>query len=291
MSINRIAIIADLHIDHSEWNYDFMLAICRHLKDIKIDSILLLGDISNKIEDIDLVIGLFREIVETLIFIPGNHDIYKEQIKGFSVSSSEKLNYFLPRIAQKNNAIYLNNEILELGNINIYGLMGWFDYSYLNSEWLNKNLDELREISFIKNQNFHFEDIKEKDPIDYNLIINDKFLNEFRNLLKFNEYKAKDSSIFAVHFVPDINGLDIYSSCIGDVNIAFEGSYKYGKEIEKLSSKNKILIHGHAHNNQVNYKGQHYSLLSKVLGGEEDRVYSSINQEIKNALTILNVVR
>ncbi len=278
----KICYLSDLHIDKGLWNKDLFECILYKLKSKPPDIIIVLGDISSKIEFLDDVLKKLSYVCNNIIFVPGNHDIEAEKINGNLVSSSQKYYYLLDFICNKNKVIYLANKYFVLKDLIIVGTMGWFDYSFYtkNDFFIEKGNNLNKNIIWTDKQS-----LKRLNDIEINNII----LFEFKKMLDFIKSKYK-TAIYATHYVPFKESLDIYSACNNYHNIAFEGSTEMGNLIinDKLSC-NKIVIHGHAHNNIVDKKINNIMIKSKVLGGEEDRIYKKPKLEVDNALGFLYI--
>lgn len=278
----KISYVSDLHVDGSSWNLQLTKKILNKLEVESCDVIIILGDISSKLVNINNILHDFSTIASKVIYVPGNHDIEVEKIKGITISSSEKYYYYLHEISKKNEVHYLANDYLELDDLIVYGCMGWCDYSFYSTKILWKDLVEIHKRSQINKKIVWYED-------HFNLIgsdpeIHQLQLNGFEDMLD-STHKTYQKGIYATHFVPFIESLDMYIGYHDFYGIAFEGSHKLGSLIKQHTNvKDKISIHGHAHNNNVSKRVNDIEVRTIVLGGEEIRKYGNVEKEVNNAI-------
>ncbi len=176
------------------------------------------------------------------IFIPGNHDIWKEEIH----NSYEKYFSLLPKITRENNFSPLWIKPIVINGIGFCGSMGWYDYSLRNPKMRFSMQDYERKeyngsiwmdkfnVSFInKNKRMRDTEITE--------LLYMRFVNDFESI-----YHKSKNIITVFHNVPFKEMVRYNNKPDWDYFSSFMGSEKFGKYLLR-KSKIKLVISGHQH--------------------------------------------
>jgi hypothetical protein len=147
----KILGISDIHYHtNSIIINDYLGMLLEVLEDLEPDLILITGDISHKIHEIEVVFKRLRAIFADIpiLFVPGNHDIWQENkpkkvhdasiIKGNKKTiptSKEKYYELLPDLCEKKRIHYLPNRPIIIDKIGFAGTIGWYNYSFRNKEF------------------------------------------------------------------------------------------------------------------------------------------------------------
>ncbi|MBD3189544.1 MAG: hypothetical protein GF308_02820 [Candidatus Heimdallarchaeota archaeon] len=161
----KLIAVSDIHYNYNhKTNNTFLLTIVNYIAEQEADVILITGDIDHNYQRLRFVLKIFKEKNpdSEILFVPGNHDIWREsQIsnssphlspKNTEISETVKKYYhLLPNICRKLNIHYLPNNPIILENIGFIGSIGWYDYSYRNrkfDELLAKRFAQLAKIDY-----------------------------------------------------------------------------------------------------------------------------------------------
>jgi len=118
----RIFAISDLHVDYEE-NMQWLLNL--PIADYRYDILILAGDVTDRIEDMERV---FRELTRRfmhVLFVPGNHDLWVRRSSDFD-DSCRKFDW----IRQLASDYGIHMTPFHLNNVSFVPLHGWYDYSF-----------------------------------------------------------------------------------------------------------------------------------------------------------------
>lgn len=134
--MTRIVFVSDLHVDSSAANREFVPAVREAVIAVSPDVFLLGGDIAGNLEDFNWTLRQFADLSALKVMVPGNHDIWIESKRALltGYDSGGKYNLHLPRIAGENGFTMLAEGPVITGRLAIAGCMGWYDYSYRNTD-------------------------------------------------------------------------------------------------------------------------------------------------------------
>lgn len=217
----RVFAISDIHIDFDE-NYKWFNSISDY--DYKDDILILAGDIIDKISEIDRAFKIIRSKFSRIAYVPGNHDLWidSNEIK----DSIDKFN-IIKKSASDNG---IDMEPVNIGELSIVPLLGWYDYTFGNpvDELMNSWSDY---IACKWPENYDVTDITL-----YFVSLNESFLN------------IKNSFIISFsHFLPRIDVMPSYIPDKKRILYPVFGTTLLEKQIRKLGSN--IHIYGHSHLN------------------------------------------
>jgi len=134
--MTRFAFTSDLHVDSSTENRDFVVSLCQAVQRVEPDVLILGGDIAGNLDDFNWTLRQFAHLPAVKVVVPGNHDIWIESKRALltGYDSGGKYSLHLPRIAGENGFTMLAEHSVMLGRLAIVGCMGWYDYSYRNTD-------------------------------------------------------------------------------------------------------------------------------------------------------------
>ncbi|ACI18716.1 metallophosphoesterase [Dictyoglomus thermophilum] len=243
----RIFAVSDLHLDYLRIKKGLKVSEERELLktllnvvlDKNIDIFIFAGDISAKIWEVELFLEVFSSFSGVKVFVPGNHDIWKEG----EITSDQKYYKILPKLCKEYGFAYLPFEPIKLNDLVIVGTMGWYDYSFGDSYYDKSDFDrgeyggiKWREVYWGLARFCNNGKILSNEEV-YNLIY-----DEFKHhLLKIEKGKDK---IVVSHFIPFEEIL-----FIKNFFSAYLGSKKFG-EIILEHGINKVIC-GHEHRSGI----------------------------------------
>ncbi len=155
MSI-KFQIVSDLHLDYHR---DGGETLVNEVSETESDYLIVAGDLSDAESTEDSLELLLAKIRVPIIFLSGTHEYFH--------SSIEKVDAKLRNFAAKHRKfLYLKNDTIKIGNINIGGTTLWYEYQSDNSAYYKS----MYEFSCIENhQNTVYEENrKAKSFIDKN---------------------------------------------------------------------------------------------------------------------------
>lgn len=134
--MTRIVFVSDLHVDSSAANREFVPVLRDAVVAASPDVFMIGGDIAGNLEDFNWTLHQFADLSAVKVMVPGNHDIWIESKRALltGYDSGGKYNLHLPRIAVENGFTMLADHPVMTGKLAIAGCMGWYDYSYRNTD-------------------------------------------------------------------------------------------------------------------------------------------------------------
>jgi putative phosphoesterase len=127
----RLMVLSDLHVDHPQ-NRARIPALVEAISSHSIDVLVLAGDISHKLADVEWVLGRFGELPCRRLFVAGNHDIWIVREGREDVHNSWDKLERLGAVARAAGFVFLEDENAVAGDLTFVGSMGWYDYTYAN---------------------------------------------------------------------------------------------------------------------------------------------------------------
>lgn len=237
-----LAFTSDFHIDTSKENFMILKRIKQKLELKNPDVFIIAGDIGAYLSSVQDALSVFRNLDLKKIFIPGNHDIWKEG----NGSSYEKYFSLLPEIARENNFIPLWLKPIVINGIGFCGSMGWYDYSLRNSkmrftvkDYIHK---EYNGSMWMDKQNANFVNQKKRmKDTEITELLYRRFVNDCESI-----YRNSRKIVVVFHHVPFKEMLLYKNRPDWDYFSAFMGSEKFGKYLLR-KNKVKLVISGHQH--------------------------------------------
>lgn len=243
----KILALSDIHLDYirlrnglkKEEVKEFLLKIRDKLSSFNADVFIFAGDISRKIEDINMFFEVLKDMNFYKVYVPGNHDIWIED----GISSSEKYRKILEKIAKINNFHYLPSSPLIINKVGFVGNVGWYDYS-LGSEEFSIEEYEKGEYGNLRWREIYWKLVVFRDDSG-KILSNQEICKVMKEELErqIEDIKNKVEIIVTViHTLP-------FEELIYTKNFfsAYLGS-KYLGDILLKNKKIKYLICGHEHN-------------------------------------------
>ncbi|MFN3699220.1 MAG: metallophosphoesterase [Dictyoglomus sp.] len=239
----RILALSDLHLDYIRLRNG--LGIDEEMEIVKIllekissenaDIFIFAGDISAKLWEIELFFKGLKAFSGIKVFLPGNHDLWREG----NVSSDEKYYKKLPELCANYGFFYLPQGFLEINGLVIVGTTGWYDYSF-GSDYYEEKIFEKGEYKGIRWRETYWKliDFNRNGMKLGNKEICELMLSQFRdNLVKVSNYK---DIIAVTHFLPFEELLSIKN---------FFSAYLGTKKLEEIILQHNIkrVICGHEH--------------------------------------------
>ncbi|ACK41972.1 MULTISPECIES: metallophosphoesterase [Dictyoglomus] len=276
----KIFAISDLHIDYlrirrglkifeeRELLKDFL----KELTSKDVDVFVFAGDISAKLWEVELFLEVFRKFSGLKIFVPGNHDIWREG----EITSDQKYYKILPELCKGYDFIYLPFKPLEFSNLAIIGTMGWYDYS-LGDSYYSKRDFERGEYKGIRWRETYWKLVNfyNHEKVLRNEEICELIYEEFQNsLLKVEKSIEK---IVITHFIPFEEILPIKNFFS-----AYLGSKKFG-DVIVANNVGKVIC-GHEHKSGVFYVSN--ITVYKPAIGYADSIESLISKYRQNSILI-----
>ncbi len=119
----KVAFISDLHFDH---NAGLLPVLEDRLREVSVDVLVLGGDLFSGFSRLGAALRRLRDIVEHVLFLPGNHDLWVNETTG-AMTSRQLYETVLPRVAATAEARYLGLEPVKIGDIAFVGVTGWYE--------------------------------------------------------------------------------------------------------------------------------------------------------------------
>ncbi|MDA3862431.1 MAG: metallophosphoesterase [Deltaproteobacteria bacterium] len=124
MTLNRVAFISDLHLDH---NIGLLPQLEKVLKKRKPEVFIIAGDLFSGFTRTSAVLKRLKQIVPRVLFLPGNHDLWIAETTG-NLSSHELYQKTLNKITRISGSEYLGLKPVYLKNKTaVVGVTGWYD--------------------------------------------------------------------------------------------------------------------------------------------------------------------
>lgn len=118
----RVGFISDIHTDINS-EHDVVAAVAKAAKDAGCQLLIVAGDIRNGISGVKSDMEKLRRISGIDVrYVPGNHDMWKEE--GESISTDSIYQSYL------DDPFCLCGKVLDLGKWAVVGDIGWYDYSF-----------------------------------------------------------------------------------------------------------------------------------------------------------------
>lgn len=140
----KIAFSSDLHVDYSPENRKLIGELTGELSSRKVDLLILAGDIASNLEDFSWALNQFSDLRCRKLVVAGNHDIWIESKHDIISGKDSGARYmkWLPEIAVQNGFSFMHDTALVIDGVGFAGNMGWFDYSFRNTDFDNTTLLE-----------------------------------------------------------------------------------------------------------------------------------------------------
>jgi putative phosphoesterase len=237
-----IAYTSDIHIDTSKENFMTLKRMRQKLKQKEPDIFIIAGDIGAYLTSVQDALSVFRDLDIKKIFIPGNHDIWKED----GHNSYEKYFFLLPDIARENNFIPLWIKPIVINGIGFCGSMGWYDYSLRNPKMRFSMKDYARKeyngsVWMDKNNALFVDKEKRMRDTEITELLYRRFVKDCESI-----YHKSRIIIAVLHHVPFKEMIHTKNKPDWDYFSAFMGSTKFGEYLLK-KKKGKLVISGHQH--------------------------------------------
>lgn len=123
----RVAITSDLHVEH---HLEVVGRVAARLGQVEPDVALVLGDLCSDLSLLSRSLRLLaRAFAGTLLFLPGNHELWCGGPSGDGPNSRERWETVLPRVARRSGAVGLGTTPVTLHGVTFVGVTGWYDGS------------------------------------------------------------------------------------------------------------------------------------------------------------------
>lgn len=201
------------------------------------DIIILAGDIGESLDDFNECLQLFKDSKGVKGLVIGNHDLWNQKDEIPSIDKWEKL---LPSSADKNDFVWMEDEIIYHENIAIVGTTAWYDYSNVAP-------------AFAQSEEYLFKG-KGRYNNDANFIDWNKTDIEFARecqkglveKLEFLETCVHINKVIVITHVPIFSEQMVRSVGDNPIGDAYFGNLTMGKAVMGFS-KVKHVISGHTH--------------------------------------------
>lgn len=233
----KILIQSDLHLDYNKRQVDDIEErYIQKMKEKEADIIIVAGDMSSNLGMTKRIIRRLKEEAgKKVYYVIGNHDLY----------AKERTRHVLKRLKEMeevlvNESVSLNDEWVLIGGFS------WYDYTFKPS-YVDE--DTVREHKKRKWNDAAYVYLEEEDEI-----FSKRMQKEIKE--EFEKHKGK-KIIFANHFVSYEDFLMFTNEYDWNVNNAFMGTAKLGKEIDKAEEiAYSIFGHTHKRYGMVEYNGK-----------------------------------
>jgi 3',5'-cyclic AMP phosphodiesterase CpdA len=135
----RLALTSDLHVEHHP---EVVAQVAAELARLQPDVVVVAGDVSGDLDRLEAALAGLG--AKQLVFVPGNHDLWK----GADGADSRARYYeLLPARVANAGGLYLPTGPVEIGGFHFVGSTGWYDFSLRRMD-LPCTLDDYRRGSF-----------------------------------------------------------------------------------------------------------------------------------------------
>nr|WP_263315148.1 metallophosphoesterase [Mammaliicoccus sp. Marseille-Q6498] len=270
----RIGTISDLHIDRSNQYFpkDFEDILVKEIKRLKLDLLLIAGDISNHYQQtIQFIQNVKHESNIKILFIPGNHDYWKSETE--EKSSYEIFEHYKAQPESVIGKPYVIND-----DWAIVGHSGWYDYSFANHEKFDMERLERRK--------YYGATWLDKEHIDWgksDLEMSQLAAESVRRDLE----QVKDKNIILMtHIVTHKKFAVPMPHRIFDYFNAFIGTSDFDHFYEEFPIKYSIMGHVHFRNN-IEENGVQY--ICPCLGYQREWRTKELEHEMKNTIQVIEI--
>lgn len=118
----RILVTADLHYRPADRGQ--FTAFAEHLAAQQPDCLVLAGDLGHPLRLFRRALQLFADLSCPRLVLAGNHDLYHGEHDSRTLWQQA-----LPEATRAEGCIWLEDEIVRLGDVAVIGTMAWYDYS------------------------------------------------------------------------------------------------------------------------------------------------------------------
>ena len=122
----RVFATSDLHSDYCD-NWEYIAGLSD--RDYQQDILLVAGDIAHKLDLVAATLALLRGKFKRLFFVPGNHELWVRQVKGWN--SLDKFQRILELCAE----LGVEAQAAQVGRYRIVPLFSWYDAAFDTEEW------------------------------------------------------------------------------------------------------------------------------------------------------------
>jgi putative phosphoesterase len=124
----HIAAVSDIHARSNGLDKDLLEAIRNRAANHTPDVFIVAGDLSERLDDLDLALSSIKIENCVNLYVAGNHDIWFEEDRG--LGSLEKYSKLIQEKCEENGFIHLPNTPYIQEDLAIVGSIGWYDYSF-----------------------------------------------------------------------------------------------------------------------------------------------------------------
>ena len=159
----RIAVTADLHYDppgHLTAPHLVEVLVGR-IRDDAPDAVIIAGDLAHGLDNFAACLALFDGFEVPVGVMVGNHDIWRDKDAGHS--SAELWEMLLPEAVRRAGAIWLEEDVIRLGDVVILGSLAWYDYSAVDPG-VRLPLEEVAKLKYFFNNDAIMIDWDRTDP-------------------------------------------------------------------------------------------------------------------------------
>lgn len=229
----KIGILSDIHVDINlhQGKDDVTPAICRFIRENKLDIFIIAGDIAGDYTlTLNSINRIEKETGKICLFVPGNHDIWTEKHPG--KTSWDIYNKLKSHPHNLSAGPYSINS-----KWTVIGDLGWYDYKFGNRKYSIEDFDRMQ-----------YKDRIWQDSIKAvwgisTLEMHAYFLKKLD--IQLNEQRDKNI-ILVTHVLPIEDFTVQQPSLMWEYLNAFMGSPDYGNLVKKYPDI-KYSISGHVH--------------------------------------------
>ena len=159
----RIAVTADLHYD-PEGDLTPLYLVQALVEQILAEdpaAVIIAGDLAHGLEAFSTCLACFRDFSVPVGVVAGNHDIWRDA--GAGHSSAELWTALLPEAVERAGAIWLEREVLRMGDVAVVGSMIWYDYSAIDPAFALP-LEKIVALKQLFHADAHWIDWERSDP-------------------------------------------------------------------------------------------------------------------------------
>ena len=251
----RIASVSDLHIDFAE-NRRALVQLATEIHRGQADVVIIAGDVSHVDAHITAALRAFKLAAPTVVYLPGNHDLWIHVDETDSVvrDTWDRYRNTLKHLVEDEGGHYLPSGRLQLGSSAIVGTTGWYDYSFVRPEhrevltpsklaakqWAGMGWTDARFIAFKDAAGELMTDTAVARVMEDELQV---------QLKEADNDPGIQDILVATHVVPFAQSLGPAKGLPWDYFDAFMGSTRLGELIQS-SPKVRAAVYGHTHRPQ-----------------------------------------
>lgn len=266
----KFDVLSDIHCDlwikSNPTVNKFKRFIKIHIKPVY-DYIIIAGDIAHDKENGLMFLKALQSFYKRIFLCLGNHELYctkKEQL--IYPSYKERIEVYKNELRLMNIDV-LDGDLIEIDGVNIFGVGGWYDFSYMDKFWKNIPDYEIGKLwSDTMNDGNWIKGLKGNTHLESFDNVRSLFTDELEKFYKDDKYLEAD--ILVTHVSPVNEPMYIPEEFRYDKGTSFfcwNGIY----EIQQCNAK--YFIFGHTHK-KMEYELFGVKMLCNPMGYEHERL-------------------